>query len=1254
MLCVTSAMAVSITKTQGWFESGCVEWAWEDGATYTVFVRPEGGSYTQLDKELVRHYPDYGRADMVGLKAGKYQFKVVSSASGEAESSVFYATAHDRSGFAHVGMPDGIGAYKNDGTLKDGAKVIYITAKTAKTVHMDVKQDSKGSTISCTGFQTIIDAYQKGYETTPVAFRIIGKVAKEDLDKMSSSAEGIQVKGKGVYSNMPITIEGIGNDATVQGFGFLVRNTHNAEFRNFAIMVCLDDCLSLDTGNSNVWIHNMDFFYGGTGGDADQAKGDGTVDVKGKSMKCTISYNHFYDNGKTSLGGMEGSTAENGCWHTYHHNWFDHSDSRHPRIRSQFFHVYNNFYDGVSKYGVGAAAGGASAFVEKNYFRNTKYPVLSSLQGTDAEGAGTFSGETGGVVKVFDNIYSYPKKIQFWTSDVQATGKWDAYNAQTRDEQVPTECKSFSGNYPYNYEAEKAALSTYIENKIDYADEVPTIVRGELGAGRMQHGDFNWRFKNANQDENYSVIPELKAAVVAYESTLIGFADGTKASDRTPAEKTVVGGDGQDISDAENEAHKPSWAGGGGSTASGKQVVGENGDYFWFNAANASALAEYNTDGIITTTDASVVFDKDRVITNSTYGSCSDYIGSYKVPQNQGVIVYDAKGIATANFYVSSAGSQSWQLYTSKDGSSWTASGSKIEGKKGTHPTAIYTGTDATIKYVKIVNTNSSTRDVQGVKVYQMLTPSDLKSLVNDNIAIKPGKTLQLTKGVHYTTSCTGDITFKSSITRLVTVSETGLVTGLVEGKSTVSLIQSNDEVYNGGSISFVIEVGGDDRAESDLKVTSPAELTIVKGATSQITATASSAITYTSSAPSIASVDASGVITAKGYGKAIITVASAGNDDVKPGSATITVTVPDTRAASALAVAESEVNVERNQTSQIIVTGAKGNVKYESDDETIATVSADGVITAVAQGEASILVSDEGDDDTTAGKVYVSVNVTDSRKANPLTVTPTEATIEMATATTLQLTVAGAEGDVTYTTANANIATVSNTGLITGAEAGTTTITVSAAGNDSYLPATVEVSVKVVPVPSGDPVTWDLTTVKSGTTFAANADNYFISTDNSKSELLYVGGSSCKIDRGEMKMGGKTGVSNGVLTNRYFKLPALSGSGKITVVYGSTVTDLTVTKSTNTKDATATVGTITSTSTTLSVSGLNETVLYIYAASSKAYLKSITWTPDNKTSVNATAANGKAINAKKFMKKGKVLIVDGEKKYNAGGAEVE
>ena len=404
---LANAGAVQIIEAQGWLESAYVKFGLvEDAKSYHAYIK--GGQYseyTKMDDQLVRNYGTYGRADMVGLKAGTYLMKIVPVDGDGAELTNQAGSADDldvrnysREGFA---FKNGYapGAYNSDGTLKQGAKVFYVTKNTAKTISTVVTTDSKGGTTDCTGLQAIIGAYQKGQDKTPIAFRFIGLVTKSDLDAIGSSEEGLQVKGRKADSELNMTFEGIGDDATIKGFGFLVRNAKGVEFRNFGIMRCMDDGISLDTDNSNIWIHHTDVFYGPNGG-GDHAKGDGAVDVKSDSKLVTVSYNHFWDTGKTNMFGMKSESGPN--YISYDHNWFDHSDSRHPRVRTMSVHVWNNYFDNVAKYGVGATSG-SSVFVENNYFKKTKKPILSSQQGTDAQGDGTFSGENGGMIKAYGN-----------------------------------------------------------------------------------------------------------------------------------------------------------------------------------------------------------------------------------------------------------------------------------------------------------------------------------------------------------------------------------------------------------------------------------------------------------------------------------------------------------------------------------------------------------------------------------------------------------------------------------------------------------------------------------------------------------------------------------------------------------------------------------------------------------------------------------------------------------------------------------
>lgn len=506
------AGVIQITEAKGWQESAYLKWApFEGASSYNVYVDDK-----KIDAQLVRQYASYYRADVLGLKAGTYSVKVVpvnaegTEIDGANTASNLVVKSYNREGFAHFKY-DGVGAYNNDGTLKAGAKVLYITAKTAKTVSTTV---NTGKSETITGLQSIIDAYSKGKDKTPIAFRIIGKVSLSDLDHISSSAEGLQVKG----ATMNMTFEGVGDDATVYGFGFLLREAVSVEFRNFAIMRCLDDAMSLDTKNSHVWIHNMDLFYGKKGSAADQAKGDGTVDIKGDSKYVTVAYNRFWDNGKASMCGMKSETGEN--WITYHHNWFDHSDSRMARIRTMSVHMYNNYYQHNDVYGIGATSG-SSVFMESNYFDATKRPIMSSLQGTDAKGDGTFSGEKGGLIKAYGNVFANKPDNFSYIPYAENNTSFDAYEVSDPSEQVPASVKTLVGGTSYNnFDTNSSLMYAYAADK---AEDVPSIVEGFYGAGRLNHGDIDFVIPDETVVTNghQQPWPALASILDAYTSGVV-------------------------------------------------------------------------------------------------------------------------------------------------------------------------------------------------------------------------------------------------------------------------------------------------------------------------------------------------------------------------------------------------------------------------------------------------------------------------------------------------------------------------------------------------------------------------------------------------------------------------------------------------------------------------------------------------------------------------------------------------------------
>lgn len=511
--------SVSFTEKAGYNEGAYACWSPVANASgYNVYC-----DNVQLDSMLIRQYSGYFRADAVGLKAGNHTLKVVPVIGGKEDSSkaaeaAVTVTAHDRSGYGFVGGSSS-GAYNDDGTLKSDAVVVYVTDENKDTVTASLNAAGKGEVV-CTGIQNIITAYKKGAEKRPLCVRFIGNIT--DPANMPKGDLMIDTATAGM------TLEGIGCDATMNGFGIVLKNCVNVEVRNLGFMNCNsdegDDC-GLQQGNSYCWVHNCDFFYGDAGSDADQVKGDGALDTK-KSHNVTHSYNHFFDNGKCNLQGANSSDTSN--YITYHHNWYDHSDSRHPRVRVATVHVYNNYYDGNAKYGIGSTTG-SSVFAENNYFRNCKEPMLISEQGS--EGGLVLSGETGGMIKAYGNYIEGAEKFVPYSEN---NTDFDAYVASSRDEQVPSSVKSKSGGNTYNNFDTASDMYSY---KVDAAEDVPAVVTAN--AGRVNGGDFKWKFDNSVDDASYAVNQALKDALVAYDDSIVAVGSGFREDSGEPAVTTT-------------------------------------------------------------------------------------------------------------------------------------------------------------------------------------------------------------------------------------------------------------------------------------------------------------------------------------------------------------------------------------------------------------------------------------------------------------------------------------------------------------------------------------------------------------------------------------------------------------------------------------------------------------------------------------------------------------------------------------------
>lgn len=552
--------APEIIESSGWHESAYIKWKPVTSAdSYNVYVAPSGGSYSLINKELIRQYEDYFRADVPGLTPGSYTLKVVPVVNGrestEAVSNIITVDSFVREGFAFSeNSPCGntTGGYNADGSVNSAADIVYVTNENKDTVTIN------GDSTKGVGFNGIMAYRQSKKITTPLIVRIIGKV------EMPSGVENYMLR---LQDTQNITIEGIGDDATVHGWGITMKRARNVEVRNLGIMwyggVGGDgDSLSLDTENKNIWIHNIDFFYGAPGGDSDQSKGDGSIDLKARTDYVTVSYCHFWDSGKSCVAGgvweaKNPDDPEAKIFVTYHHNWFDHSDSRHPRCVAGSVHVYNNYYDGNCVYGVGAAVQ-SSLFVESNYFRNCDRPMIIASQGSDVydSASGTYktegilSGQTGGMIKEYGNVIVGAKRFytQLTTPD---EGQIDAYSVSSPDEQVPSSVTALFGGSTYNnFDTDPSIMYSYTP---DTAEEARLEVVAE--AGRMNGGDFKWTFTEEDDDLK-DIDPELQSAIINYtspvvktfvdvveqptESTTEGVTESTTTGEDQPTESTTL------------------------------------------------------------------------------------------------------------------------------------------------------------------------------------------------------------------------------------------------------------------------------------------------------------------------------------------------------------------------------------------------------------------------------------------------------------------------------------------------------------------------------------------------------------------------------------------------------------------------------------------------------------------------------------------------------------------------------------------
>lgn len=239
-----------------------------------------------------------------------------------------------------------------------------------------------------------------------------------------------------------------------------------------------------------------------------------------------------------------------------------------------------------------------------------------------------------------------------------------------------------------------------------------------------------------------------------------------------------------------------------------------------------------------------------------------------------------------------------------------------------------------------------------------------------------------------------------------------------------------------------------------------PTELTLEVGETGTLTATSSRAadtFAWSSDDEAVATVDASGVVTAVGAGTATIT--ATGSSSGRTATATVTVTE-----AVEVAVTPTEATLEVGATVQLAATStdAADGFDWASGDDTVATVDANGLVTAVGEGTTQVTAT--GTNSGESASATITVN-----PATVVSVTPTEASIEIGGTVALTANSSDAADTFFWESDAESVATVDAAGLVTGVGEGTAVVTAtgSASGESASATITVTVPVEVSVAPS-------------------------------------------------------------------------------------------------------------------------------------------------------------------------------------------
>ena len=332
-------------------------------------------------------------------------------------------------------------------------------------------------------------------------------------------------------------------------------------------------------------------------------------------------------------------------------------------------------------------------------------------------------------------------------------------------------------------------------------------------------------------------------------------------------------------------------------------------------------------------------------------------------------------------------------------------------------------------------------------------------SLDKTEIVLVEGSNQTLTATVEPTNATNKGVTWSSSNNEIATVNN-GVVTAVKEGTATITVTTAE----GGKTATCKVTVNAPQTVPVTGVTLTKTELTLAEGGSEKLTATVEPAnatnqtVTWSSNNEQVATV-ADGTVTAVKAGTATIMVTTA--DGSKTAACEVTVNAP-TKPVTNVTLEPTTLTLEAGSTGKLTATvepsdATNQTVTWSSNNEQVATV-ADGTVTAVKAGTATIMVTTADGSKTAACEVTVNAP---TKPVTNVTLEPTTLTLEAGSTGKLTATVEPSDATnqtVTWSSNNEQVATVAD-GTVTAVKEGTAAITVKTA--DGNYQATCAVTVK-------------------------------------------------------------------------------------------------------------------------------------------------------------------------------------------------